>query len=123
MTKRNITTVRTEDGWGNRRDNASRLSKSFDTQSEAIAAAKVTAQREKLEHRIQGRDGKIREANSYGNDPHPPKAEFHNPQYVPTCPIKGSVAISLADWPLELGQALSRKRVQWTAPNKNCRNR
>ncbi|ARV64089.1 DUF2188 domain-containing protein [Corynebacterium glutamicum] len=73
MTKRNITTVRTEDGWGNRRDNASRLSKSFDTQSEAIAAAKVTAQREKLEHRIQGRDGKIREANSYGNDPHPPK--------------------------------------------------
>ncbi|MCT2155230.1 DUF2188 domain-containing protein [Corynebacterium sanguinis] len=36
-------------------------------------AARSTAQREGVEHRIQGRDGKYRESNSYGNDPHPPR--------------------------------------------------
>ncbi|WP_259812017.1 DUF2188 domain-containing protein, partial [Corynebacterium sanguinis] len=45
----------------------------FETQKAAIDAARSTAQREGVEHRIQGRDGKYRESNSYGNDPHPPR--------------------------------------------------
>ncbi len=73
MAKRNITTVRSGNGWANKRDGSTRASKQFDTQKEAIDAARSTAQREKIEHRIQGRDGKYRESNSYGNDPHPPR--------------------------------------------------
>ncbi|NMF32693.1 DUF2188 domain-containing protein [Corynebacterium ammoniagenes] len=72
MAKRNINTVRSGDGWANRRDGAERVSKRYDTQAEAIADARSTAMREGLEHRIQGRDGKFRESNSYGNDPYPP---------------------------------------------------
>ena len=72
MPKRNITTVRSGDGWANKRDGANRASKYFETQKAAIDAARSTAQREGAEHRIQGRDGKYRESNSYGNDPHPP---------------------------------------------------
>ena len=71
MAKRNINTVRSGDGWANRRDGAERVSKRYDTQAEAIADARSTAMREGWEHRIQGRDGKFRESNSSGNDPSP----------------------------------------------------
>jgi hypothetical protein len=47
--------------------------RTFDTQQQAIDAARDTARREKSEMLIQGEDGEIRERNSYGNDPHPPK--------------------------------------------------
>ena len=43
------------------------------TQHEAIGRAKEIAVRQKSEVAIQGRDGRIREKNSYGNDPHPPE--------------------------------------------------
>lgn len=59
--------------WGSRKEGATRLSKEFDTQSEAIKYSKEQAQKNKLEHRIQGKDGKFRAADSYGNDPHPSK--------------------------------------------------
>lgn len=72
MPKKNINTVRSGDNWANRRDGAARASKKYDTQAKAIADARKTAMREGLEHRIQGRDGKFRDSNSYGNDPHPP---------------------------------------------------
>lgn len=45
----------------------------FDTQAEAIARGRAIAQNERSELRIQGSDGKFREAWSYGNDPSPPK--------------------------------------------------
>nr|MDC2856665.1 DUF2188 domain-containing protein [Ningiella sp. W23] len=35
--------------------------------------AKGVAQNQKSELYVHGKDGKIREKNSYGNDPHPPK--------------------------------------------------
>ena len=43
-----------------------------DTQKQAIDYAKVIAQRTGGEVVIHGRDGKIREKDSYGNDPFPP---------------------------------------------------
>jgi hypothetical protein len=43
------------------------------TQKQAIQVAKVIAQNQKSELIIQGKDSKIREKNSYGNDPCPPK--------------------------------------------------
>lgn len=43
------------------------------TQSEAIREAKEIAQNQKSEMLVHGKNGQIRERNSYGNDPHPPK--------------------------------------------------
>lgn len=69
MTKPPIHTVPTEDGWANRREGAERASSVHETQAEAIRAARITAAREKAEHFIHGENGRIRERNSYGNDP------------------------------------------------------
>jgi hypothetical protein len=43
-----------------------------DTQSEAIEKAKEIAKNQESELFIHGRNGQIRERNSYGNDPFPP---------------------------------------------------
>lgn len=45
----------------------------FDTQTEAIEKAREIAINQESEVVIHGKDGKIREKNSYGNDPYPPK--------------------------------------------------
>ena len=50
-----------------------RLTRDCGTQAEAIAAGRQIAQNQGAELRIQGSDGKFREAWSYGNDPFPPK--------------------------------------------------
>lgn len=51
----------------------SKPTKIFDTQAEAISYAKSIAINQHSEVIIHGRDGKIREKNSYGNDPFPPR--------------------------------------------------
>ncbi|MCU4363559.1 DUF2188 domain-containing protein, partial [Acinetobacter sp. WU_MDCI_Abxc22] len=43
------------------------------TQQEAFDAAREIAQNQKSEVLIHGRNGQIRERNSYGNDPFPPE--------------------------------------------------
>jgi len=43
------------------------------TQSEAIGIAKEIAENQKSEMFIHGRNGQIRERNTYGKDPYPPK--------------------------------------------------
>ncbi|HEX2179604.1 MAG TPA: DUF2188 domain-containing protein [Actinomycetota bacterium] len=58
--------------WANEREDASRLSKKFDTKAEAEQAGRKTAKREETEHLIHKGDGEIGERNSYGNDPFPP---------------------------------------------------
>lgn len=60
-------------GWAVRKAGSSRASKTFDTQSAAIATARTLAKKQGTELYIHGRDGKIRARDSYGNDPHPPK--------------------------------------------------
>lgn len=59
--------------WSVRRSGASRASGTFGTQQEAITKATEIARNQKTELYIHGRDGRIRERNSYGQDPHPPK--------------------------------------------------
>lgn len=39
----------------------------------AVEQGRIDAQRDKVEHAIHNRDGRISEKNSYGNDPNPPK--------------------------------------------------
>jgi hypothetical protein len=67
-----VHTVKHDDGWANRREGAARVSKTYGTKAEAQAAGRETARREKTEHVIHTKDGKIDQKNSYGNDPHPP---------------------------------------------------
>ncbi|HEY5721610.1 MAG TPA: DUF2188 domain-containing protein [Allosphingosinicella sp.] len=59
--------------WSVRKAGAMRASGTYDTQIEAIAHARDVAQNQKTELFIHGRDGRIRERNSYGSDPSPPK--------------------------------------------------
>ncbi|WP_350431742.1 DUF2188 domain-containing protein [Shewanella sp. H8] len=60
-------------GWDVKKSGSDRASKHFVTQVEAIQWAKGVAQNQKSELYIHGKDGKIREKNSYGNDDYPPK--------------------------------------------------
>ena len=63
-----------EDGrWNVVRDGAERASSVHDTQAEAATAGRGTARRERTELYVHGRDGRIRERDSYGNDPYPPR--------------------------------------------------
>lgn len=73
MTKKNVHVVKHPEGWAAKREGADRASKVAQTQQEAIDAARRITQREHGELVIHGRDGKIREKDSYGNDKFPPK--------------------------------------------------
>ena len=50
-----------------------KATKLFDTQSEAIAYGRNIAKNQHSELVIHGANDKIRDKDSYGNDPHPPK--------------------------------------------------
>lgn len=65
--------VRHGEGWAQLGEGNSRVTRTFGTQQEAIDAARETARREQSELIIQAENGQIRERNSYGNDPFPPK--------------------------------------------------
>jgi hypothetical protein len=65
--------VKHTDGWAVKGANNEKATKVVDTQSEAISIAKEIAQNQNSELLIHGRNGQIRERNSYGNDPFPPR--------------------------------------------------
>lgn len=73
MSDKNVWTVPHGDGWANRREGASRVSRTFDTKAEAQRAGRDQARRDHVEHIIQDRHGRIDQRNSYGNDPFPPR--------------------------------------------------
>jgi len=59
--------------WVVRKAGSARSTETFNTQNEAITRAREIARNQGTELYIHGRDGKIRERDSYGRDPHPPK--------------------------------------------------
>lgn len=72
--KRDYWTQKRPDGkWESKREGAKRASKVTDTQAEAWDYSRKKATEAKGEAYLKGRDGKIRERNTYGKDPHPPK--------------------------------------------------
>ena len=73
MSKKGQHVVPSAGGWSVKKAGASRASSTHGTQQEAIAAATQIARKQKTELYIHGRDGRIRERNSYGSDPYPPK--------------------------------------------------
>lgn len=72
--KKNVHVTPRDDGrWNVKRSSASRASSVHDTQADAAKEGKRLARQDGVEYDLRGRDGRIREKNSYGNDPHPPK--------------------------------------------------
>lgn len=73
MLKRDRHVVPHKGGWAVRGAGSRRASSVHDTQQQAIDAGRRTARTQGSELYIHGRDGRIRERDSRGNDPHPPK--------------------------------------------------
>jgi hypothetical protein len=61
------------EGWAVKREGASRASSVSPTQAEAFGKGREIAKSQGSELFLHGRNGQIRERNSYGNDPHPPE--------------------------------------------------
>lgn len=64
-------------GWAVISEKSSKATIIKPTQEKAIKEAIKIAKHQKSEVVIHGRDGKIRDKDSYGNDPHPPKDRKH----------------------------------------------
>jgi uncharacterized protein YdaT len=66
-----------QDGWAVKREGAERASSVHSTQKEALEAGRPIAEREKTELVTHGTNGKIRDSDSFGSDPHPPIDRKH----------------------------------------------
>lgn len=71
--KMNQHVVKRENGWAVVGEGNSRDTSVHSTQSEAIERAREIARNNRSEVIIHGQDGKIRDKDSYGNDPFPPR--------------------------------------------------
>lgn len=60
-------------GWQNKVEGNQRASNVAPTKATAQAKGREMAIERKTEHKIQNQNGQIKEHNSYGNDPSPPK--------------------------------------------------
>lgn len=63
--------------WHRKTQGADRAGSVHDTKAEAERVGREQAKRERAEFVIRGRDGKIQDSDSYGNDPNPPKDTKH----------------------------------------------
>ena len=78
MSKRDYhVTPHGQDKWQVRREGAERASSVHPTQTEAAERGRELARQERVELLIHRRDGTIRDSDSYGNDPNPPRDKKH----------------------------------------------
>lgn len=61
------------DGWAVRKSGSHRVTAVHDTQEKAFVHARDIARCQRTELIVHGRSGRIRDKNSYGNDPFPPR--------------------------------------------------
>lgn len=73
MGKNQHVTHRHDGNWQVKGAGNSKATVRTSTQKEAIKIATNIARNQKSELVVHGLDGRIREKNSYGNDPYPPK--------------------------------------------------
>ncbi len=66
---KNVDIVPKGENWAVKKENSLRASKVVSTQKKAISIGRGQAIRTSSELIIHGKDGKIREKNSYGHDP------------------------------------------------------
>lgn len=74
MSRKGQHVVPTNGKWGVRKSGSARASGVYDTQSQAIEHARRIAQNQETALYIHGRDGRIRERNTYGKDLHLPQS-------------------------------------------------
>lgn len=77
MGKNQHVTKHPSGGWQVKGAGNEKATKVTDTQKQAIDAAKKIAQHQKSEVVIHGTNGRIRDKDSYGNDPVPPVDKKH----------------------------------------------
>lgn len=70
---KNVHVVPHPQGWAVRIEGNDRATSVHDTQRDAIDSGRDRARRDGTEILIHGENGRIRERDSYGNDPYPPK--------------------------------------------------
>ncbi len=75
--KKNQHVVTHDGGWAVKGEGNEKATAIVKTQAEAIEIAKEIAQNQKTEVVIHRPDGTIRDKDSYGNDPYPPKDKKH----------------------------------------------
>lgn len=73
MAHKNQHVVPHAEGWAVRGAGNGRATSVHVTQAQAIEAAREIARNQQSELLIHGRNGQIRERDSFGNDPFPPK--------------------------------------------------
>ncbi|MCD7976686.1 MAG: DUF2188 domain-containing protein [Tannerellaceae bacterium] len=71
--KKNQHVVPNNGAWSVKGTGNSRNTKTFETQREAIDFGRNIARTQEAELLIHNKQGRIRQKNSYGNDPYPPK--------------------------------------------------
>lgn len=77
MAGKNQHVVKREDGWAVRGAGNERDSSHHRTQARAADAARDNARNQRSEVVIHDRQGRIRDSDSYGNDPNPPTDRVH----------------------------------------------
>ena len=73
MTSKNQHVVPHQDGWAVKGEGNQRATSVHNTQQQAFDAARQIARNQQSELVIHRPDGRIRDKNSYGHDPFPPK--------------------------------------------------
>jgi hypothetical protein len=73
MAKTTVHTLRDTSGSGWVNKVGTRIHSTHRKQETATTAGRRLAKARKAEHVIHGRDGRVREKNSYGRDPKPPR--------------------------------------------------
>lgn len=73
MAKKDKHVVPHPEGWAVKSEGTTRASSVHQTQKEAIDRGREIARNQGTELFIHGKDGRIRQRDSYGNDPHPPQ--------------------------------------------------
>ncbi len=66
-----------KEGWATKKEGATRAGSLHRTQGAAIERGREQAKRDKVEVVIHRPDGRIRDSDSYGNDPIPPRDKKH----------------------------------------------
>lgn len=77
MSKKDIHVAPHPDGWAVKREGGERASSVHGRKEDALDAGRELARKDEVELVIHGRDGKIQDSDSYGNDPSPPTDEKH----------------------------------------------
>ena len=73
MSKKNHHVVTHNNQWAVRREGSDRVSGTYPTQQEAIAAGRMISRNQNTELIIHRPNGQIRDSDSHGRDPFPPK--------------------------------------------------